>query len=270
MNQVNKETCCINIVDTPGFGDTRGRAWDLKIYDMISNLLGTLEQLNYILMVAKATENRLTPSTKFIYSQIQKLYKEDLADRMLGVFTFSDASEPQGYIALAAAGIKLADKFKFNNSSMFIKEMDAYSEQFYEMGEENFQLFCSYITRMNALPISLNQDASQLAKIQMEQDRIIQCKLKYNEITKTMIQIADLIVDAEVDAKYLNDGKNYAKFTDLVNYNDQKYNFGLNEFIPKYYGHLRNARLLIYVYIEKLIKLAEKMKAKQELYKQST
>ena len=40
---------------------------------------------------------------------------------MLGVFTFSDASEPQGFTALAAAGIQLADKFKFNNSSMFIK-----------------------------------------------------------------------------------------------------------------------------------------------------
>ena len=25
------KTCCINIVDTPGFGDTRGAAWDAKI-----------------------------------------------------------------------------------------------------------------------------------------------------------------------------------------------------------------------------------------------
>ena len=70
VNQVSKDKSCINLVDTPGFGDTRGRAWDLKIFNMISNLLGSLEQLNYLLMVVKATENRLTPSTKFIYSQI--------------------------------------------------------------------------------------------------------------------------------------------------------------------------------------------------------
>ena len=34
--------------------------------------------------------------------------------------------------------------------------MDAFSEQYYEMGEENFHLFCNYITEMNAFPISLN------------------------------------------------------------------------------------------------------------------
>ena len=107
-------------------------------------------------MVVKSTENRLTPSTKFIYKQIQKLYKEDLADRMLGVFTFSDASEPQGYTALAAAGIKLAERFKFNNSSMFAREMDNFTEQFFEMGEESFRLFCNFMTEKNALPISLN------------------------------------------------------------------------------------------------------------------
>ena len=127
MNQVSKDKSCINIVDSPGFGDTRGQAWDLKIFNMISNLLESIESLNYMFMVVKATENRLTPSTKFIYKQIQKLYKKDLEDRMLGIFTFSDASEPQGYTALAAAGINLAEKFKFNNSSMFRKEMDDFT-----------------------------------------------------------------------------------------------------------------------------------------------
>ena len=97
VNKISKDNSCINVIDTPGFGDTRGRAWDIKIFNMISNLLGSMASLNYMLMVVKATENRLTPSSKFIYQQIQKLYDEELEDRMLGVFTFSDASEPQGY-----------------------------------------------------------------------------------------------------------------------------------------------------------------------------
>ena len=119
VNRISKETCCVNVIDTPGFGDTRGMAWDWKIFNMISNLLNSLHSLNYMLMVVKSTENRLTPSSKFIYKQIQKLYADDLDDRMLGVFTFSDASEPQGYTAVMASGIKLASKFKFNNSAMF-------------------------------------------------------------------------------------------------------------------------------------------------------
>ena len=41
---------------------------------------------------------------------------------MLGMFTFSDGGEPQGYTAVTAAGIKLSEKFKFNNSAMFTKK----------------------------------------------------------------------------------------------------------------------------------------------------
>ena len=94
VNKISKENCCINIIDTPGFGDTRGHEWDWKIFNMITNLLKSMESLNYLLMVVKATENRLTSSSKFIYSKITDLYSEDLAERMLGVFTFSDGAEP--------------------------------------------------------------------------------------------------------------------------------------------------------------------------------
>ena len=70
VNKISNDNCCINIVDTPGFGDTRGHAWDMKIFNMISNLLNSLEALNYLFMVVKSTENRLTPSTKFVYKKI--------------------------------------------------------------------------------------------------------------------------------------------------------------------------------------------------------
>ena len=34
--------------------------------------------------------------------------------------------------------------------------MDDFTEQFFEMGEESFKLFCNYMNEKNALPISLN------------------------------------------------------------------------------------------------------------------
>ena len=62
----------------------------------------------------------MTPSGKHIYLKIQKLYADDLSERILGMFTFSDgAAEPQGYTAVKAEGIRMAEKFKFNNSAMF-------------------------------------------------------------------------------------------------------------------------------------------------------
>ena len=67
VNKISKDNCCINIIDTPGFGDTRGRVWDVKIFNMITNLLTTIESINYIMMTVKATEMKLTDSSKYIY-----------------------------------------------------------------------------------------------------------------------------------------------------------------------------------------------------------
>ena len=75
---------------------------------------------------------------------------------MLGMFTFSDGGEPLGYTGLAAEGIKIAEKFKFNNSAMFTKKKDTLSLDFFRLGEQNFSKFFDYIVEENKLPISLN------------------------------------------------------------------------------------------------------------------
>ena len=37
--KLSSTPCCVNIIDTPGFGDTRGPVWDVKIEKMITGLL---------------------------------------------------------------------------------------------------------------------------------------------------------------------------------------------------------------------------------------
>ena len=51
--------CCVNIIDTPGFGNTRGIKWELKIEKMIKGTLMNLEYLDYVTCVVKGTTNRL-------------------------------------------------------------------------------------------------------------------------------------------------------------------------------------------------------------------
>ena len=60
---------------------------------MLDRLLNSLKILDYMLLVVKSTEIRLTSSSENIYGKIQKLYGNDLSDRMLGIFTFSDGGE---------------------------------------------------------------------------------------------------------------------------------------------------------------------------------
>ena len=79
--KVYKGRCCINVIDTPGFGDTRGMVWDAKIAQMLEKLLGSFNALDYLLMVTKSTENRLTASSQFVYAKLQNLFGADLNER---------------------------------------------------------------------------------------------------------------------------------------------------------------------------------------------
>ena len=114
--KVSNSPCCINFIDTPGFGDTRGPKWDETIAKMISKLIHEVETLDYIAIVVKSTENRLKISSKFIYTKISNMYAVDITTRLMGMITFSDGGKAQFEEGLVKAGINLKEKFMFNNS----------------------------------------------------------------------------------------------------------------------------------------------------------
>lgn len=142
---------CVNIIDTPGFGDTRGPKWDEKIFEMLSQLLHELESLDYFMIVVKSTDNRLGESMKFVYNQIQGLYATDISERVLGMFTFSDGNDPHALEGIKAAGININDHyFKFNNGSMWAnpKKVDN-TRMFFNLGLENYGNFAKYMIDKN-------------------------------------------------------------------------------------------------------------------------
>ena len=124
VNSPSESPCCINIIDTPGFGDTRGHAWDVIISQMIAALLKTITTLNYILITCKSSTNRVDEGTKFIYSSIQDLYANDISKRVIGMFTFSDGNAPQAKQAIREVGIDITKDFAFNNASTWAFEAE--------------------------------------------------------------------------------------------------------------------------------------------------
>ena len=59
-------------------------------------MLQSLLTLDYILLVANANGRRVADSTKAIFTKLQNLYTEDLSERVIGMFTFSNGDEPPG------------------------------------------------------------------------------------------------------------------------------------------------------------------------------
>ena len=80
-NELSTTSCCINIIDTPGFGDTRGPVWDEKIAKMIGKTLHLLTSLDYFLMAVKSTDNRLEGSSSNLAKSLKCLRMLGLVDK---------------------------------------------------------------------------------------------------------------------------------------------------------------------------------------------
>merc|ERR1712110_86299 len=85
---------CINIIDSPGFGDTRGIQMDEQIARMVGATIKTLDSLDYLLVVSQSTITRITPQVEWVLQNIQDLFSVDVKDRFMSMLTFCDGKPP--------------------------------------------------------------------------------------------------------------------------------------------------------------------------------
>ena len=116
----------LTVVDTPGFGDTRGIKQDGQLIQQIKTFFekkveeGGLESVHGIGFLTKSSETRLTPAQKYIYNSMLGIFGDDVETNILIMATFHDGGEPQILDSLKEARIPYDDKlFYFNNGSLF-------------------------------------------------------------------------------------------------------------------------------------------------------
>lgn len=100
----------VRLIDTPGFGDTRGIEYDFinaqQIWEFIKN---TKIDLHGICFVMKATTNRLTCIQHYIIQQILGLFGKDVTDNFIGMITFADNQVPLAMTAMKDAEVPVKD-----------------------------------------------------------------------------------------------------------------------------------------------------------------
>ncbi|XP_062291119.1 septin-1-like [Scomber scombrus] len=102
----------LTIIDTPGFGDTRGNEHD----DIVSQKLLVLfssddgvHELSAVGLVVKATENRVSDRMKYIFDSVMSLFGKDIEKNIVPLITNSNGRTPKNVLkALEAANIKCA------------------------------------------------------------------------------------------------------------------------------------------------------------------
>lgn len=98
----------LNIIDTPGFGDTRGLERDQCTVNQIRHLFseegakGVL-YIDAVCFIVKAPDARLTASQKYIFSSIMALFGKDIKSNICTLVTFADGAEPPVLASLTEA-----------------------------------------------------------------------------------------------------------------------------------------------------------------------
>ncbi|XP_039470667.1 uncharacterized protein LOC120441066 [Oreochromis aureus] len=102
----------LTIIDTPGFGDTKGDEHDNIVSERLLDLFRSedgVHELNSVGLVMKATDNRLSKWQRYIFDSVISLFGKNLKKNIVALITHSDGMPPENALeALEAAKIECA------------------------------------------------------------------------------------------------------------------------------------------------------------------
>lgn len=147
----------LNIIDTPGFGDTRGIERDNVIVDQIRHLFSASDDqgvsfIDALCFIVRAPDARLTSMQKYIFTSIMSLFGKNIEPNICTLITFADGAEPPVLASLVEAKVPFGSTFTFNNSALFTDKKDlkntSLAPMFWKMGFCSFQSFFKHIREL--------------------------------------------------------------------------------------------------------------------------
>ncbi|XP_035995817.1 septin-4-like [Fundulus heteroclitus] len=195
----------LTIIDTPGFGSTRGKEEDASVSRRLFDLFRSedgVHEIHAVGLVMKASENRLSDHLMYVFDSVMSLFGKDLERNIVALVTHSDGGTPENVLqALNAANIKCSKDennqpvhFMFNNQQnqqRNTSERDRLSlKHFWDFTNKNMGRLRDFLekTETQSLKTSmevLNERIQLTACIQNLQERIKLTELKQNELRQT-------------------------------------------------------------------------------------
>ncbi|KAK9952911.1 hypothetical protein ABG768_016939 [Culter alburnus] len=131
----------LTIIDTPGYGDTRGISLDKEIAESFLSLCTSAEgvhEIHAVCLVINATQNQLSDRQIYIFDAVQSLFGRDFAENIVLLFTHSTGAHPKNVLtAVKEAKIKCAVNDK--NQPVFFLFDNCQSEPADEDDEDDVQ-----------------------------------------------------------------------------------------------------------------------------------
>ncbi|XP_033624670.1 uncharacterized protein LOC117288081 [Asterias rubens] len=203
----------LTIIDTPGFGDTRGVQRDKEIFAKIREFFSDAEShgidhIDAIGFVVQASNVRLTQTQRYVFDSILSVFGKDIVDNIILLATFADQKDPPVMAALKEADIPFTGKlFKFNNSALFAevrqsnqqggdktsngKDHGKIDTMFWDMGSESLKAFFQNVQTLEARSLILTKEVLDVRKrletaIQGLQPQIMVGNCKYESLRREL------------------------------------------------------------------------------------
>ena len=167
----------LTIIDTPGFGDTRGLKRDREITAQIKEFFSIpgdngIDHLDGIGFVTQASLARLTPTQQYIFDSILSTFGNDIKSNIFMMITFADGNKPPVMDAIKAGNIPFAKAFKFNNSALYTtadsaemgedddedEDDENFAEMFWKMGLKSFKGFFTNFGKVQSVSLLLTRE----------------------------------------------------------------------------------------------------------------
>ena len=213
-NIKGKDGSLFQIIDTPGYNDTKGMSQDKIISQKIFEAFQTqLTSINAICFVVKSDAFRLSPTQKYIFHSILDLFGDDVKENFIAMLTFCDGGNSlvintlknkESIYSKIIPHVKNPWYYKFNNSAFFsLKRKEKFTEMFWDLGKESF---INFISRLKELPkkslsqsIEVGKERQKLEgliimlqqKLKLCLNNVEQCKLEYKIINDLNKDIKD-------------------------------------------------------------------------------
>ncbi|XP_073693721.1 uncharacterized protein [Garra rufa] len=96
-----KSPISLTIIDTPGYGDTRGLEKDLEVAENLATLFQSndgVREIDAVCFVTQAAKNRLSDRQHYIISSVLSLFGKDIVDNIVFLITHSDGLPPKNVV----------------------------------------------------------------------------------------------------------------------------------------------------------------------------
>lgn len=154
----------IRLIDTAGFGDTRGETKDEEITEDIRKLFESseIETLNAVCLIFKAAQTRSTDRLKKVLDKLFSLFGKEIKNNIIIIFTFCDdfknikgvqvLKDKTGPFFKILGNIDELPYFGFNNLAYFTDSKDSV-EKYYEYNTQNFGKLLKHIFSLKKISL---------------------------------------------------------------------------------------------------------------------